>query len=429
MFDLNANETPGPSLAAAVAPPAVTGPAPRRLRVAVIEGTRYRFPLDALSEKRARALGDVAEVYHVAFAEGWRPRRFTQHDHFYLLPKPGLPVLRYALMLALGPVVLLWLVLAKRVRVLVARRPYDGFAAALVKQVSALLGRRTALIVENRGDFETFVFLQRRIRFPGLYRRLMRWTAAYAFRHADALQAVSASCRRQLEAWGHGQPIVEFPSWIDLHLFEQAATTRAAGWNGRTAEILYAGYLVPRKGVSYLVEAFARVADRVEGVRLVIAGRAENPAYARELEQMVTRLGLEERVTFTGALPQPELARRMAHARALVLPSLAEGLPRIVLEAMSAGTPVIATSVAGIPQVIEDGRTGLLVPPGDSVALAERLLWVLTHGEAAAAMAERAREAIARTYSQQEYSAGYARLFAIATERLASQEGTARAHG
>jgi glycosyltransferase involved in cell wall biosynthesis len=402
----------------------VTELAPHRLRVAVIEGTRYRFPLDAVTEKRAQALGELAEVFHVAFAEGWRPRRFTQHDHFYLLPKPGLPILRYALMFVLGPVVLLWLVLVKHVRVLVARRPYDGFAAALVKRVSGLLGMRTALIVENRGDFETYVFLQRRVRFPALYRGLMRWTAAYAFRHADALQAVSASCRRQLEAWGHGQPIVEFPSWIDLDLFEQAAARRTTERNGGTPEILYAGYLVPRKGVSYLVEAFARVADRLEGARLVIAGRAENAAYARELEQMVARFGLQGRVAFTGTLPQPELARRMADARALVLPSLAEGLPRVVLEAMSVGTPVIATSVAGIPQLIEDGRTGLLVPPGNSAALAERLVWILTHGEAAAAMAERAREAIARNYSHRLYTDGYARLFAIARDRLATQKGT-----
>jgi glycosyltransferase involved in cell wall biosynthesis len=408
---------------------AVTEPMPPRLRVAVIEGTRYPYPLDALSERRIRALGDVAEIFHVAFAEGWRPRCFTQHDHFYLLPKPGVPIVRYAVMLALSPAVLLWVVLRKQVRVVVARRPYDGFAAALVKQASMLLGRRTALIVENRGDFEAFVFLQRRIFAPRVYRRLMRWAAAYALRHADALQAVSVSSRRQLEAWGYGQPIVEFPSWIDVDLFKQAATWRAAALKDASPEILYVGYLVPRKGVMHLVEAFARVSNRVEGTRLVIVGRAENRAYARELRRTVARLNLEERVIFTGALSQPEVACRMSHAQVLVLPTLAEGLPRILLEAMTAGLPIITTPVAGIPQLIEDGGTGLFVPPGDSAALAERLLWVLTHAEAAAAMGQRARESVARTYSQQDYSAGYARLFALATASLAHRGGPTRNPG
>jgi glycosyltransferase involved in cell wall biosynthesis len=316
-----------------------------------------------------------------------------------------------------GPILALWLIFRHGVRVLVAQSPYEGFAAAMAKVLACLLGQRTVLIVENHGDFEVSLFLQRRVRWPGLYLWLMGRTARFAFRHADLLRAVSGSTRQQLEGWAPGKPLVQFPAWTDIEVFLQVGKQDGL----REPVVLYAGVLIPRKGVHHLIRAFARVALEFPDVRLEIVGREENLEYAEGLRREVARLGLDGRVVFVGEIPQMELAERMRRSMVFVLPTYSEGLPRVVFEAMATGIPVIATAVSGIPEVIEDGMTGFLVPLGDEEALTERLRWMLQHPEEAKAMGHRAREFAREFFSPEAYLAGYRRLFEMAEEVLRSR--------
>jgi glycosyltransferase involved in cell wall biosynthesis len=244
----------------------------------------------------------------------------------------------------------------------------------------------------------------------------MRRTARFALQHADLLRAISNSTRKQLETWSPGKPIIQFPTWTDIEVFLKAGESDGA----REPIILYAGVLIPRKGVHHLLRAFAKVAQEFPEVRLEIVGRDENPEYAEELRQEVFRLGLNGRVSFVGEVPQVELANRMHRSRVFVLPSLSEGLGRVVVEAMATGTPVIGSHVDGIPEMVQEGLTGFLVPPGDEEALAERLSWVLKHPQEAEAMGHRAREFARSFFSPEAYLAGYRHLFEMAEEVLKS---------
>jgi glycosyltransferase involved in cell wall biosynthesis len=399
---------------------AVARAAGSRLRAVLFEGTSYSWPLSPSHRKQFHLMSELAAMFDVAFAKGLRFHRGRDHAEFYLLPRPTMPIGRYAVMLLAGTATVLWLVLARGVQVIVAKRPWEGFAGACVKRFAQLLGRRVVLIVENRGDFEVFVFLQRRVRWPAAYRWLMRRTAAYALREADLLRAVSGSSRRQLETWGCRQPIVVAPDWTDLDVFWAAGD---AGGPRARGQLLYVGALVPRKGVDHLIEALALVAPAIPTVRLALVGAPENRAFARALAAAVDRLGLSSRVSFEPPLEQGELARRMAQAELFVLPTLAEGLPRVVLEAMAAGTPVLASAVSGIPEVVEHGETGLLTPPRDPRALAERIRWALTHGPEMTAMAGRARALVRRLDPLGSHVAGYVRLFEQAQSLLADWPG------
>jgi glycosyltransferase involved in cell wall biosynthesis len=387
------------------------------IKACFLGGTRYSQPLDATSEKKWRLLSELGEMFVIGFSQDLRPRRFTQHAHFYLLPKFPMPVLRYLAMFTVGPALTLWLILRQGVRILVAQSPYEGFAAAVAKVLARLVGFQVVLIVENHGDFEVSLFLQRRVRFQNLYRWLMRRTARFALQHADLLRAVSNSTRKQLETWSPRKPIVQFPAWTDIEVFLKACE----GDGTREPVILYAGVLTPLKGVHHLLHAFAKVAQEFPEVRLEIVGRDENPDYAKELRQEVFRLRLNGRVSFVGKVPQAELANQMHRSRVFVLPTYSEGLPRVVFEAMATGVPVIATAVSGIPEIIQNEITGFLVPPGDEEALAERLRWVLKHPQEAKAMGHRAREFARSFFSPEVYLAGYRRLFEIAKEVLKSR--------
>lgn len=132
--------------------------------------------------------------------------------------------------------------------------------------------------------------------------------------------------------------------------------------------LLCIGRLCAEKGHLLLLEAFARL-DR-PGVRLVLAGDGE---FRPLIEAKIAELGLGDRVTLTGWIGGDEVRRRINEATLVVQPSLMEGLPVVIMEAMAMGRPVISTFVAGIPELVQDGKTGWLVPAGDAGSLARAM--------------------------------------------------------
>lgn len=381
-------------------------------KVGFIGGTRYSSPLNATGEKKFRELKALGELFVIGFSQDLRPRRFTDHAHFYLMPNLPMPFLRYLEMVVLGPLLACWLILRHGVRILVAQSPYEGFAAAMTKKFVGWLGYKVWLVVENHGDFEESVFLQRLVGLPRLYRVLMRAVARFSLRHADFLRAISNSTRQQLERWVPNKSIVQFPTWTNIEVFLQNGAIN--GDKDSYQSILYAGVLTPLKGVHHLVNSFARVANDFPNVQLVLVGYEENKSYAIELKEQVTGLGLKGRVQFVGAVAQSELAARMRRASVCVLPSFSEGLGRVVVEAMATSTPVIGSRVGGIPEVIQDGVTGFLVPPGDEPALADKIRWVLEHPAETDTMGRNARIFAERFFSTQVYVSGYQQIFEAA---------------
>jgi glycosyltransferase involved in cell wall biosynthesis len=146
--------------------------------------------------------------------------------------------------------------------------------------------------------------------------------------------------------------------------------------------LVFAGRVIPRKGLIDLIEAFAHVA-RIHNATLRIAGSLSDHAYVRQVKLHVRKLGLDEQVEFLGVLNDAEVIREFTTAHALVLPSYQETAPMVVLQAMAAGVPVIATNVCGVPYQVADGRSGLLFMPGDVEMLASHLRRILESPAAA----------------------------------------------
>lgn len=134
--------------------------------------------------------------------------------------------------------------------------------------------------------------------------------------------------------------------------------------------LLFVGRLRIRKGVEFLLEALSRLAESGSRRRLLIVGDGEQ---RRSLERFAARAGLGSTVVFAGRRSPAEVRFLLSRAGALVVPSLYEGMPLVVLEAMEQGLPVVASAVSGIPEVVIDGQTGWLVPPEDPERLAAAL--------------------------------------------------------
>ncbi len=164
--------------------------------------------------------------------------------------------------------------------------------------------------------------------------------------------------------------------------------------------------LNPLKGLEDFLEAAVLVAGRVPHARFLIVGDGHlvrdgavvaDLDYRQTLEGHARRLGLGEHVVFTGLrLDVPEVLSEVAVS---VLPSLSEGLSNVLLESMAAGVPVVATRVGGNPEVVEEGRTGLLVPPRDSAALAGAICQVLEDAGTAARFGRAGRQRVAEQFS------------------------------
>ena len=134
------------------------------------------------------------------------------------------------------------------------------------------------------------------------------------------------------------------------------------------ARLIFVGRLAAVKGLRVLIEAFAQARQTRPDLHLTLVGDGDDRAM---LERLAAPLG--DAVHFAGYLSQEAVAAALAEADAFVLPSFAEGLPVVLMEALAARCPVIATQVAGVSELVEDGVNGFIVPPGDSETLADRI--------------------------------------------------------
>ena len=377
-----------------------------------LSSARYLQPLDATTARKWHMLakGLKVDMRIIGFSESIRPRRFTEHVHFYLLPQPPTSILRYLTIFLLMPLLASWLVVRHDVQVFVAQSPFEGAVGAVAKRLFAVFGRRIDLIVENHNNFEEDVFLQRRIVFMGLYRRLMLAAARYAFYHADALRVISSSTAERAQYYAPKRPMVRFMTWSDTDIFLN--TPRSVKLSD-TYDIVYAGVLIPRKGVHHLLAAFAQV--DCPQANLYLVGHPENATYTAELKAQAQELGISEQVFFVGGVSQAELAAYLSRARVMVLPSLSEGLGRVVVEAMLCHTPVIASRVGGIPDMIRGGENGYLVPPEDVDALHNALQQIMDTDDIEA-MGKNAYQFATDFFSPQAYVDGYRQLLRIVGE-------------
>ncbi|WP_075223272.1 glycosyltransferase family 4 protein [Acuticoccus yangtzensis] len=194
--------------------------------------------------------------------------------------------------------------------------------------------------------------------------------------------------------------------------------------NTRTETVLYVGRLEVRKGVLELADAVRRVLDARPGTRFVFLGRAlPMPNGTRDVKaEMMSRIGRHrDAVQFIDAVPYHEIANYFSAADICVFPSVWENFPNVCLEAMAAARGVIGSSAGGMAEMIEDGRTGLLVPPRSPAAIADRILTLLADPERRIAMGQAARAHVAASYTPDVigplHEASYERAIANAAGR------------
>jgi glycosyltransferase involved in cell wall biosynthesis len=202
------------------------------------------------------------------------------------------------------------------------------------------------------------------------------------------------------------QRIVTIHNFIDFDRFAHAKDTarqeirREFGLGDDALVVGEIGHICRRKGQIHLIRALPTVLAQLPQTRLLLVGCDQNAKmlpYISKVKQEARRLGVDGQVIFAGS--RQDIPEILAALDLFALPSLEEGHPLAVLEAMACRTPVVASAVGGLPEMTCSGKTGVLVPPGNSQALAAALLRLLGDGDLRRRLSTGAQEVVRRQFS------------------------------
>jgi glycosyltransferase involved in cell wall biosynthesis len=231
-------------------------------------------------------------------------------------------------------------------------------------------------------------------------------------RQAEAITALSPLVRARLCRWLRLDParVTVIPNGVDVRQCLEAAPQRAAtrtclGIGDGATVILAIGDFVTRKGFHHLLNACAHLTQgrgtpslAAGALRVVLVG---DGGMASELRARAARCDLADRVTFTGRVPHEQILSLLWAADVVAIPSLEEGVPFVLLEAMACARPIVATPVGGIPSIVADGQTALLVPPGQPTALAQALARLIADRALASQLGSRAQARVRAEFDQE----------------------------
>jgi glycosyltransferase involved in cell wall biosynthesis len=294
----------------------------------------------------------------------------------------------------------------------IARRAASSdvvYATSMVRRaaIGATLARRP-LVVKLVSD-EVFEREQREGRFRGTLEEFqrsrggsrvafLRRTRGWALGRATRVLCPSRYLRAVAIGWGLDAERLAVLTNPAPDVPPLPAREELRGDLGLAGNVLaFAGRLGPQKSLAIALDALASI----PGVTLAIAG--DGPERAA-LEERVRGLGLDSRVRFLGSLDRDRVLRLFRAADASLLSSSWENLPHTVVESLAVGTPVIATAVGGVPEIVRDGENGLLVPPNDAGALGDAIRRFFTDGGLRARLAEHAPSSVAGSTEEAVFS-------------------------
>jgi len=230
---------------------------------------------------------------------------------------------------------------------------------------------------------------------------LMRRWIRHTLERSSLVIALSDSWAAFLRGFAPRARVAVLPNAVPLPAASATALDEVP------CRILFLGRLAPAKGTAELLQAVALLAPRFPGLRLVLGGSGDLDAIRRT----AAALGVADRIDLPGWLDGAQRDAELARASVFCLPSHAEGLPMAVLEAMAAGKAVLASSVGGIPELLQDGVNGLLVPPHDADALAAALARLLGDDSLRRQLGAAARATVEAQYSTQAVCGRLAALY------------------
>ena len=370
--------------------------------VLFIAPTTYQLPLTENLKKKFITLSEVCNVSVLAFANSKTFLNET-YGNFYLNKKIKNRLLNYFRIIQISIFTTYKIIKKENIDIVCFQDTVSSFFSILF-----LKARRTEvkIIVETHGDFIETLSLEKNLVLPRLYKKLFYIMAKYSIGKSNIIRAVSSSTEQQVLDIDSSKSVVRFPAWIDFKDFQNIEPKPLSK---DKFNILFIGSVTDRKKPHMIIEAIQRINDK--SYHLSIVGPAPNEKYFKELKDLIDKSDLQNQVSLIGPVDRESVKDYYSTSNLMILPSISEGLARVIFESQVAMCPVLVTDAPGMSDIVIDGQTGYVFESNNLDSLSLKIEYIKNNYDEASLVAKNAKGFILSNYSEDNFKFSFKKLF------------------
>ena len=370
--------------------------------VLFIAPTTYQLPLTENLKKKFITLSEVCNVSVLAFANSKTFLNET-YGNFYLNKKIENRLLNYFRIVQISIFTTYKIIKKENIDIVCFQDPVSSFFSILFLKVRRA---EVKIVVETHGDFIETLSLEKNLVLPRLYKKLFYIMAKYSIGKSNIIRAVSSSTEQQVLDIDSSKSVVRFPAWIDFKDFQNI---EPKPFSKDKFNILFIGSVTDRKKPHMIIEAIQRIDDK--SYHLSIVGPAPNEKYFKELKDLIDKSDLQNQVSLIGPVDRESVKDYYSTSNLMILPSISEGLARVIFESQVAMCPVLVTDAPGMSDIVIDGQTGYVFESNNLDSLSLKIEYIKNNYEEASLVAKNAKGFILSNYSEDNFKFSFKKLF------------------
>ena len=370
--------------------------------VLFIAPTTYQLPLTENLKKKFITLSEVCNVSVLAFANSKTFLNET-YGNFYLNKKIKNRLINYFRIIQISIFTTHKIIKKENIDIVCFQDPVSSFFSILFLKVRRA---EVKIVVETHGDFIETLSLEKNLVLPRLYKKLFYIMAKYSIGKSNIIRAVSSSTEQQVLDIDSSKSVVRFPAWIDFKDFQNIEPKPLSK---DKFNILFIGSVTDRKKPHMIIEAIQRSNDK--SYNLSIVGPAPNEKYFKELKDLIDKLGLQNQVSLIGPVDRENVKDYYSTSNLMILPSISEGLARVIFESQVAMCPVLVTDAPGMSDIVIDGQTGYVFESNNLDSLSLKIEYINNNYDEASLVAKNAKGFILSNYSEDNFKFSFKKLF------------------
>ena len=363
--------------------------------------TFYNQPLNDNLRKKYKYLSEIAKIYVVAFSDSSYEAEVDETS-FKLYKKNKFRLLNYFKIYFISYFQLPKLVEQFQIDVVAFQDPITSYFGIrkLRKQ-----NKNIKIVLETHGDFINTLELEKSLIFPKIYKQLFMKIAKYTINNADVIRAVSSSTEAQARSFSGDKLIVRFPAWVDFEIFESISNKREIN---EKFKILFIGSVTDRKKPHQIVEAISHINEF--DCELNIVGPTPNLKYLNQLNKQIKELNLENKVNIFGQQNLEQVLEHYSKSNLMILPSVSEGLARVIFESQATACPVLVTDAPGMQDIVIDQQTGFIFESNNVKDMKSKIVSIYENYNQASQIGLNAKDFILNNYSAENFKFSFKKL-------------------
>ena len=370
--------------------------------VLFIAPTTYQLPLTENLKKKFITLSEVCNVSVLAFANSKTFLNET-YGNFYLNKKIKNRLINYFRIIQISIFTTHKIIKKENIDIVCFQDPVSSFFSILFLKVRRA---EVKIVVETHGDFIETLSLEKNLVLPRLYKKLFYIMAKYSIGKSNIIRAVSSSTEKQVLDIDSSKSVVRFPAWIDFKDFQNIEPKPLSK---DKFNILFIGSVTDRKKPHMIIEAIQRINDK--SYNLSIVGPAPNEKYFKELKDLIDKSDLQNQVSLIGPVDRESVKDYYSTSNLMILPSISEGLARVIFESQVAMCPVLVTDAPGMSDIVIDGQTGYVFESNNLDSLSLKIEYINNNYDEASLVAKNAKGFILSNYSEDNFKFSFKKLF------------------